>query len=197
MRINEIFYSLQGEGRFTGTPAVFIRFAGCNMACDFCDTDHEPFIEMTVREVVDAVVAFPARHIVITGGEPTLQLTDELLDALHARDKFVQIETNGSIAPNPETLSKIDWTTVSPKNGNSLKIPRIDELKVIFDCQNTALIEKLENVATSANENYYLQPCDRDDTDYNRKNLDGCIEYIKNNPKWKLSVQLHKMLGMR
>ena len=84
MRINEIFYSLQGEGKFTGTPAVFIRFSGCNLKCSFCDTNHSHYDEMGEDAIVAEVKKFPARHVVITGGEPTLQITSSLIRKLHA-----------------------------------------------------------------------------------------------------------------
>ena len=79
MRINEIFYSLQGEGAFTGTPSIFIRFSGCNLKCDFCDTIHQPYKEMTMKEIIEEIKKYPAKHIVLTGGEPTMQVTDEFL----------------------------------------------------------------------------------------------------------------------
>ena len=85
MRINEIFYSLQGEGRHTGTPAVFVRFAGCNLKCSFCDTDHSRSVEMTEEEIVEEVRQFPARFVVITGGEPSMQVTASLIEKLHAQ----------------------------------------------------------------------------------------------------------------
>ena len=91
MRINEIFYSLQGEGFFTGTPAVFIRFSGCNLQCDFCDTTHQSFTDMSEDEIVQQAANYAGRHVVITGGEPSLQLTASLVDKLHAAGKFVAI----------------------------------------------------------------------------------------------------------
>ena len=109
MRVNEIFYSIQGEGRFTGTAAVFIRLSGCNLRCPFCDTHHETFEEMDEEEIARRVSAFPARHVVITGGEPTLQLTPKLTQCLHAMGCYIQIETNGSKAL-PEGAD-IDWIT--------------------------------------------------------------------------------------
>ena len=83
MKINEIFYSLQGEGRFTGVPAVFVRFAGCNLKCDFCDTDHVAASDMSVCDIVGVVSGFASRHVVLTGGEPALQVVSELTEALH------------------------------------------------------------------------------------------------------------------
>ncbi len=101
-KVNEIFYSLQGEGYHCGTAAVFLRFSGCNRACAFCDTDHNGGSMMTADEIIEAICAFPTRHLVITGGEPTLQLDSDLLRAIKLRGFFVQIETNGSLPVPPE-----------------------------------------------------------------------------------------------
>ncbi|MCM1439002.1 MAG: 7-carboxy-7-deazaguanine synthase QueE [Roseburia sp.] len=197
MKVNEIFYSLQGEGHFTGTAAVFIRLSGCNLNCDFCDTNHRPYHEMTEDEIVDAVNDYPAAHVVITGGEPTLQLTETLVRKLHRAHKFVQIETNGTRRLSHELNETLDWVTVSPKNGAIPVIQRIDELKVVFDMNHPEHIAALESLETDVPESYYLQPCDRCDVQYNADNRESCITYILENPKWKLSLQTHKMLGLR
>ena len=112
MRVNEIFYSLQGEGYYSGTPAVFVRLSGCNLRCPFCDTRHESGREMSEKEIVEAVGQYPARHVVVTGGEPALQLTESLVDALHAVGRYVAVETNGT-HPLPDN---VDWVTLSPKS---------------------------------------------------------------------------------
>lgn len=112
-KISEIFYSVQGEGFYTGTPAVFVRFSGCNLKCSFCDTEHQEGAWMSNEEIVEAVKAFPARHIVITGGEPGLFLDDKLIKLLKDEGCFIQIETNGA-RKLPEG---IDWITCSPKEG--------------------------------------------------------------------------------
>ena len=109
-KINEIFYSLQGEGAHTGTPAVFVRFSGCNLKCDFCDTLHESGIEMTDEAIIDEVCKYPCRMVILTGGEPGLWIDDALVDALHKAGKYVAIETNGTQVL-PEA---IDWVTCSP-----------------------------------------------------------------------------------
>lgn len=134
MRINEIFYSLQGEGFFTGTPAVFIRFSGCNLQCDFCDTTHQSFTDMSEDEIVQQAANYAGRHVVITGGEPSLQLTASLVDKLHAAGKFVAIETNGT-HPLPHN---IDWITLSPKDayvahGAKIVLSRCHEIKLVYD----------------------------------------------------------------
>ena len=197
MKVNEIFYSLQGEGHFTGTPAVFVRLSGCNLNCDFCDTQHNRGIEMSEDEIIAEVSKFPAYHVVITGGEPTLQLTPSLVNKLHAAGKFVQIETNGTHPLTDGLDYLIDWVTVSPKYGNVPNIQRIDELKVVYDIAYPEHIEKLEKVEARFRNAYYLQPCDRYNTEYNETNLASCLKYIMDHPKWKLSLQTHKILNLR
>lgn len=194
MKVNEIFYSLQGEGHYTGTPAVFVRLSGCNMQCDFCDTDHLPHSDMTVDEIATEVGRYPSGHVVITGGEPTLQLSAQLLNRLHAGGHYIQIETNGTIDPGPAILDAIDWVTCSPKYGVVPVIPRIDELKVIFDRDHIDHITALEHVEARY---HYMQPCDRADAAYNTDNTARCIDYILNHPKWRLSLQTHKLLDIR
>lgn len=197
MKVNEIFYSLQGEGNFTGTPAVFVRFSGCNLNCDFCDTQHNRGIEMSEDEIISEVSKYPAYHVVITGGEPTLQLTPSLVNKLHAAGKFVQIETNGARPLSDGLDYLIDWVTVSPKYGNVPNIQRIDELKVVYDISHPEHVAKLEKVEARYRNTYYLQPCDRCNSEYNETNLTSCLKYIMEHPKWKLSLQTHKMLNLR
>ncbi len=196
MKVNEIFYSLQGEGRFTGTPAVFIRLSGCNLRCDFCDTAHKDGVEMTEEEIAAEASRYPASHVVITGGEPTLQLNDRLVNLLHESGKFVQIETNGTRKLSGELDTLLDWVTVSPKYGKIPEIQRIDELKVVFDLDHIEYIEALSEVKTRRDDNYFLQPCDRDE-EFNARNLPACIDYILSHPKWRLSLQTHKLLDIR
>lgn len=196
MRVNEIFYSLQGEGRWTGTPAVFVRFSGCNLRCDFCDTEHEEGTEMSEEQIVEEVCQYPAAHIVITGGEPLLQLTPSLVDKLHEKCKFIQIETNGTLVPeDKDLLSQIDWVTCSPKYGRLPALGRIDELKVVFDSGDNGHLVEYAGIAVPSGE-YYLQPCDRGDSAVNERILASCIDYVLNHPQWKLSLQTHKMLNI-
>ena len=204
MRVNEIFYSLQGEGSFAGTPAVFLRLSGCNTKCDFCDTHHETFTEMTEAEILAAVKQYPARHIVITGGEPTLQLTPSLCRMLQENLFFVQIETNGSLkldkafklADEEETL--IDWITCSPKN-LPIKIQRIDELKALFDGESPMLYMNdydFYNRRFFVQE-YRLQPVDTGDAARKEEIKNRCINYVMDNPEWTLSLQVHKILNLK
>ena len=185
MKVNEIFYSLQGEGKYTGTAAVFVRLSGCNRRCWFCDTKHEDGTEMTEEDIVKAVKKYPARHIVITGGEPTMQLTARLTEMLHREGFFIQIETNGSIAL-PDG-AEVDWITCSPK-GNEIKIQRSDELKLLF------LPEYLEKYDGVEAKEYRLQGVDNGNVN---PNLNHLVSYIKENPKWRLSLQTHKLIGVQ
>ncbi len=202
MKINEIFYSLQGEGSFTGTPAVFIRFSGCNTSCPFCDTQHEDFTEMTEDDIMDEVKKYPANHVVITGGEPTLQLTPSLCRKLQENLFFVQIETNGSVKLDKDFNIKdqeeslIDWVTCSPKN-LPIKIQRIDELKVLFDGEAPMLYMNDLNFYNHHFfiQEYRLQPVD--DGMQNDDKIKKCVEYILKNPQWTLSLQTHKILNVK
>ena len=146
-KINEIFYSLQGEGYHTGTPAVFVRFSGCNLKCSFCDTQHEEGTLMTDDEIIAEVSKYPAATVILTGGEPSLWIDDALVDRLHEAGKYVCIETNGT-RPLP---ASIDWVTCSPKQGARLAITRMDEVKVVYEGQDISIYERLSS------EHFFLQ----------------------------------------
>lgn len=182
MKITEIFYSLQGEGIHSGRPAVFIRLSGCNRACPFCDTDFSTFREMSEPEIVDEVCKYPSSMVVVTGGEPALQLTPSLVDALHAAGRTVHVETNGSL-PLP---ANVDWVTCSPKTP-PYAIDRIDELKVLLTpkCDPDAVAALLPEAA-----HYCLQPL-------SCSNTDACVNYIKAHPRWRLSLQTHKLINIQ
>lgn len=191
-RINDIFYSLQGEGRHTGRAAIFIRFSGCNLACPFCDTDFSGYREMTDEQIVEEVLEMvPDKDgvypmIVLTGGEPTLQVDERLIDLLHeAGFCLVAMESNGT--KNPP--ANLDWLTVSPKK--NVMVKRCQELKCIYDGK-----EKVEDHGIEA-DYYYLQPCDVGDAGKNAEIIGQCIEEIKKNPKWMLSLQTHKLIGFK
>lgn len=193
MRVNEIFYSLQGEGLHTGTPAVFLRLSGCNLKCPFCDTKHESFTEMTEEEIVEKVSAYPSRTIVITGGEPMLQLNASLTRLLHKAGFTIHIETNGSrLIPEG---AEIDWVTCSPKDGGKVIIQHIDELKVVFMGKNSGQ-DMTQYDELKASE-YRLQPLDTGNETQNLTVRQQTIDYILANPKWKLSLQTHKILNVR
>lgn len=193
MHINEIFYSLQGEGYHSGTPAVFVRLSGCNLRCPFCDTQYEAYVEMDETEIVEAVKQYPARLVVVTGGEPSLQLTPSLVDALHAAGRTVAVETNGThpLPPN------VDWVTLSPKDiflGAMAKpvLDHADELKVLYDGHHEP--QSYRHISVTYR---FLQPCDTGDTTRNAQITAAAVEYIKHHPEWRLSLQIHKILHIQ
>ncbi len=191
LKVNEIFYSIQGEGKYTGHPAVFVRFAGCNLHCSFCDTEFESYTEMTVDEIMSEVLRYPTNLVILTGGEPTLQITTELLNAFENGRRFVNIETNGT-HQLPE--GPIHWVTCSPKSGpNSLNIQRIDELKVVYQGQDVSIFEHM----TIKPKVYSLQPCDTGDPVRNQEILQKTIDYVLQHPQWHLSLQTHKMINIK
>ena len=188
-RVNEIFYSIQGEGEFAGTPAVFVRFSGCNLNCPWCDTDHSHAEEMTRDELEDAVRGLLAGHdgaiLVLTGGEPALQLHDDepLFQGFASR---ICIETNGTL-PIP---GWIDWVTVSPKNELSPIVPDPDELKFVFEPEHIPYYLSMEEERCEKS----IQPLARED---GTTNLAEALEFVLAHPRFKLSVQLHKIIGVR
>lgn len=207
--VKEIFYTLQGEGSRAGRPSVFCRFAGCNLwtgreehrpsaICQFCDTD---FVgtdgpgggRYSASELAAAILAawghgdseVGRRHVVCTGGEPLLQLDQPAVDALHASGFEVAVETNGTRTP-PEGL---DWVCVSPKAGTELVITSGDELKLVFP-QAGAEPERFEDLDFGR---FLLQPMDGPDREANTA---AAVEYCLAHPRWELSLQTHKFLGI-
>jgi len=204
--IKEIFYTLQGEGAHAGRPAVFCRFSGCNLwtgresdrasaVCQFCDTD---FVGTdgegggkfkTPEELATAINAlwpesYPAsKYVVFTGGEPLLQLDTPLIDAMHKAGFTIAIETNGTL-PVPDG---VDWICVSPKMGSTLVVTKGSEIKVVIPQtgQDLAAYEHLDF------ENFFVQAMDGPLAEFNTR---LAIETCKRNPKWKLSLQTHKLL---
>ncbi len=179
-KINEIFYSLQGEGVFTGVPAVFVRFSGCNRACDFCDTDFSASTPMTAEQIVAEIERYSAKHVVITGGEPALQVDAALVEAIKVTGHYVQIETNGSL-PVPDN---IDWVTCSPK-ARPWGIQRVDELKVVYQGQNVEEIAAYFSPRLQS-----LQPC-------SMQNVTETVAYVLAHPWWRLSLQMHKLIDIK
>lgn len=176
-KINEIFYSLQGEGFYTGTPVVFVRFSGCNLNCSFCDTLHQEGERMSDSAILAAIAAYPTRQVVLTGGEPSLWIDESFVALLKEAGYYVTIETNGTrMLP-----ANIDWVTCSPKEGGELVLTKIDELKVVYTGQPVAHF--LELPAS----HYYLQPC-------SGQNTAEVIAYLLAHPQWRLSLQTHKLL---
>lgn len=204
--VHEIFFTLQGEGANTGRPAVFCRFAGCNLwtgreadrssaVCQFCDTE---FVGVgpdggsfaTPDALVDAVVArWPSSarpFVVCTGGEPLLQLDADLVAAFHRRGCEIAVETNGTRVPP----AGIDWVCVSPKANATLVVTRGDELKLVYPQEGG----EPERFAALAFKHFFLQPMDGPARD---ANTSKAIDYCLSNPQWRLSIQTHKMLGLR
>jgi 7-carboxy-7-deazaguanine synthase len=209
--VKEIFYSIQGEGFYSGRPAVFCRFAGCNLwsgkeadrekaVCKFCDTDFvgcdgpEGGQFSTPTELVRKIeILWPKEDIksvrplvVCTGGEPLLQLDAELISALHEKGWEVAVETNGTLLPPPG----IDWICVSPKAGAKLLLRSGQELKLVFP-QPGAQPEKYERLDF---QHFSLQPMDSPDRDMNTR---LALKYVLSHPHWRLSLQTHKILGVQ
>lgn len=211
--VKEIFYTLQGEGAQSGRPAVFCRFAGCNLwsgyerdrtsaVCRFCDTD---FVGTdgdgggrfgTADSLAAAVAAkWPRvdqpsrdgrRFVVCTGGEPLLQLDASAIDALHARGFGIAVETNGTVFPP----AGVDWLCVSPKAGAECIVHAGDELKLVFPQANLS-----PEACESWNfRHWFLQPMDGPQRELNTR---LALEYCLRNPRWRLSIQTHKLLGIR
>ena len=205
--VKEIFYTLQGEGAQSGRAAVFCRFSGCNLwsgreedrsraVCQFCDTD---FVGTgpdggrfaSATELADAVDRCwlgraGRRYVVCTGGEPLLQLDEKLIDALHDRGFEVAVETNGT-KPAPPSL---DWICVSPKAGAPFVQTSGNELKLVYPQENAPP----ERFAQLDFEHFFLQPMDGAET---ALNTERAIEYCLAHPKWRLSIQTHKLVGLR
>lgn len=207
-KVKEIYYTLQGEGAHTGRPAVFCRFTGCNLwsgrekdrskaICQFCDTDFRGTdglnggkysakeLAEKVAEQWEAGMNQGTPYVVCTGGEPLLQLDEKMVKAFHEKGIEVAIETNGTqLSPKG-----VDWICMSPKTGADLVLRKGNELKLVFP-QLGAEPELFENLDY---EHFYLQPMDGPNTE---KNIQLAIKFCLQNPKWRLSLQTHKMINI-
>jgi 7-carboxy-7-deazaguanine synthase (Cx14CxxC type) len=195
--VHSIFHTVQGEGIHSGKPAVFVRFAGCNLwsgreqhrvnaICQFCDTQFVGGQRMTRQQIIDEVSRYSGM-VVFTGGEPALQLDAELVRALQRRSRFVAIETNGT-RPIPTML---DWVCVSPKAGTFIVVDRADELKLVYPQ------EGMEPWLASARvhaPHQWLSPMDGPDW---QANVSAAIEYAKMDTRWRLNIQAHKFWGVK
>jgi len=206
--VKEMFLTLQGEGVNAGARAVFVRFAGCNLwsgreqdrasaICKFCDTEFVGTDGLgggkfaTAEALAGAVEGFwgegrEARFVVLTGGEPMLQVDDTLVDALHARGFRIAIESNGTLPAHPG----IDWVCISPKAGSEVVQRSGDELKLVWPQAGTD-VEELESWDFA---NFLVQPMDSAEAEANRE---AAVEFAMARPKWRLTLQTHKLLGMR
>jgi 7-carboxy-7-deazaguanine synthase (Cx14CxxC type) len=214
--VKELFPTLQGEGAHAGRAAVFCRFAGCNLwsgreedrataVCQFCDTDFvgsdgagggkfetADLLADTIEEVWISTSAGPQqRYVVFTGGEPLLQLDTDLIDALHAKGFAVAIETNGTI----KVPKGVDWVCVSPKAGSELIVLQADEIKLVIPQQGHGSIETiLARFEKMDYRNRFLQAMDGPNLE---ENLALAVRLCQKRPLWRLSVQTHKMIGIR
>lgn len=189
----EIFESLQGEGRNSGRPVVFVRFAGCNLACPWCDTDVKGRFSLSLEELVREIAGYRAKSVILTGGEPTLvKEMPALVAALKAKGYWIAVETNGTNAP--EWLGDIDYVACSPKAeyADRVVLARADEVRVVASSAETAGFCKSIREKITATD-YYVSPCERNgEIDFaTAKNALSQLE------GWSLSVQLHKILGFR
>ena len=189
----EIFESLQGEGRNMGRPCVFVRFAGCNLACPWCDTDVSCRFSATLDELLKEISGFRAKSVVLTGGEPTLvDAMPELVAALKERGYWIAVETNGT--SDAEWLQFVDYVACSPKSEfpDTVALPRADEVRVVASSEDVVGFCRDIRGRIAATD-YYVSPCERGgEIDFATaksvlSQLDG----------WSLSVQLHKILGFR
>ena len=188
LRINEIFYSIEGEGARVGEPTTFVRLSGCNLRCPFCDTEFDAFEEKTIEEIVKEVQRHPAEWVCITGGEALRQDIVPLCQALKDAGYRLHIETNGTVAPDPALFDLIEHWTVSPKRLEIASgFERITELKYVVG-------EEFEesNVADSRSDHVYLQP-ESSTPEFAKKTL----EILRRHPRWRLSCRIHKVLNLQ
>lgn len=192
-KLVEIFESLQGEGRNTGRPCVFVRFAGCNLACPWCDTDVRERFSMTLEELLAEIASYKAKTVVLTGGEPTLvEGAPELIAALKAAGYFIAVETNATV--DAPWLQFVDYVACSPKAEfpDKIELKKANEVRVVASGESAVeFCRKVKEIIEA--DDYYVSPCDHDgEIDFATaksvlSKLDG----------WSLSVQLHKILGFR
>ena len=183
-KINEIFYSIQGEGARIGTANIFLRFSGCNLNCDFCDTTHHSYNEMTIYEILNIIKEYPCNWVILTGGEPTIYDLQPLISVLNRYN--IAIETNGIISTKNLNL---DWITVSPKTDyihNDYKIKPPNEIKIVVTPYTKIKEWRFINCL------YYVQP-----EGNKEENIKHCINLVKGNPRWRLSLQMHKILNIQ
>lgn len=190
LKVVEIFYSIQGEGAQVGMPCVFIRLHGCNLSCSFCDEDlHKgTFAQLSFDAILKQIKQFSSYHIVITGGEPTLYDLNGFIEYLQAYMYSVAVETNGY---NFSNIASANWVTYSPKNWDNIEQHGYDEVKFIVNKKSK--MEKILNFKSY--KPIYIQPQNEKDKP-NFENLNFCIAFVKNHPRFILSVQLHKFLGV-
>lgn len=191
LEVNELFYSLQGEGGRQGEASIFVRLTRCNLRCDFCDTDFERGETLSLDELADRIASYPCRWIVWTGGEPSLQLTDEVFRFFREKGYSQAIESNGH-RPLSELL---DYTVVSPKGevDYAQEInPRVDEVRLPLRAGQT--LPSIERLPVARY--YCLSPIFESDQRQTQANIAYCVEQIMQHTQWRLSLQMHKLIGI-
>lgn len=196
--LHEIFATLQGEGRNTGKPCVFVRFSGCNLRCPWCDTDFSPKVTLKAEALLSRIADFKVKNVIFTGGEPLLQqglLT--LAQTLKERGYWLGIETNGTLEPDAALRAHLDYIATSPKLNAPLAITRANEVRLVTAEGVTAAWcrEVRERVIA---EEYYLSPCDCDGALQVRPTITllGELNATSPSPPWRLSLQTHKLAGI-
>jgi 7-carboxy-7-deazaguanine synthase len=195
-QVNEIFYSVQGEGVRSGTANVFLRFSGCNLTCNEremgfdCDTEFMSGRKMTAKQIIDEAltIAPECRWIILTGGEPALQVDDELIQAFKEAGYQLAIETNGT----KELPQGLDWITVSPKTAeHTLRQSTANEVKYVR--------QKGQGIPrpTIKADHYLISPAHNVSNGFVKETMQWCVDLVKDNPEWRLSLQLHKILNVR
>jgi len=193
--IVEIFHSVQGEGFRSGIPHVFIRFGRCNLRCEWCDTDFDTYQEMSVIDILGAVLEYDCKNIIFTGGEPMLNDLWPLARPLKRRGYHLSVESNGTVEV-PEGL--LDWICISPKDQVypkvTIKQRTGDELKCVYVGQPLSIYDELKE----GFDHLFLQPCydERESVEKNGRSFGITEGVVKANPEWRLSLQTHKWMGI-
>ena len=206
-RIKEIFFTQQGEGKNTGKDFIFVRFSGCNLwsgqekhrasaICKFCDTDFYGTDGINggkyqAKELIEKIKSLwisadSQIRVVLTGGEPLLQVDKVLISALKKENIYIAVETNGTL----EAPDGIDWICMSPKANTEIKLKKGSEVKVVYPQKNL----NPDNFNVLDFKNFYIQPMDSENYE---DNVSQSVKYCMQNPNWKLSLQTHKILGIR
>ena len=188
LRVNEVFYSIEGEGLRVGEPTTFVRLAGCNLRCAFCDTEFDSYQERTLAEIVKEVQQHPAKWVCLTGGEALLHDLVPLCHALKDAGYHLHIETNGTVSPDPKLFELIEHWTVSPKRPEIAPgFERITELKYVV-----GKAFKESKVEEGRADYVYLQP-ESSLPEFTQK----VYEILRRHPTWRLSYRIHKVLDIQ